>query len=40
MAPAPLPEDLGELPEDMSFVAPEYPTVEPEMEKEEELPLP
>jgi hypothetical protein len=40
MAPAPLPEDLGELPEDMSFVAPEYPTVEPEMEEEEELPLP
>jgi hypothetical protein len=40
MAPAPLPEDLGELPDDMSFVAPEYPTVEPEMEKEEELPLP
>jgi hypothetical protein len=24
----------------MSFVAPEYPTVEPEMEEEEELPLP
>lgn len=40
MAPAPPSEELGELPEDMSFTAPVYPTVEPETEEEEELPLP